>query len=59
LALQSLYHKLSPGGFVIIYDYASPECRAAVTAFRDSEGILDPVQNIDWTGAFWRKGASQ
>ena len=57
-ALDALYHKLSPGGFVIVDDYgAVPACAKAVHDFRDKHGITDPIEIVDWTGAFWRKGA--
>jgi hypothetical protein len=58
-ALQSLYDKVSAGGFIIVDDYAIPECRAAVKAFRGSQGITNEVQRIDWTGVFWRKGSTK
>jgi O-methyltransferase len=55
-ALISLYPKLSKGGFAIIDDYGAVEaCRKAVTDFRDSNKIGDPLQVIDWTGVYWRK----
>jgi len=55
-ALISLYPKLSKGGFAIIDDYGAVEaCRKAVTDFRDSNQIADPIHIIDWTGAYWRK----
>jgi O-methyltransferase len=55
-ALQSLYPKLSTGGYVIIDDYALPSCRLAVDDFRRELGISDELKEIDWTGAFWRRG---
>jgi len=54
-ALVNLYHRVSPGGFVIVDDYYSwPACRRAVDEFRAELGLLEPLQAIDWTGAFWR-----
>lgn len=56
VALRSLYHKLSPGGFVIVDDYGNIEaCRQAVTGFRAANGITDAIQNIDGAGVYWRK----
>jgi O-methyltransferase len=56
-ALEHLYSKVSDGGFVIVDDYgALPNCRAAVDDFRRMKFITDPIQLIDWTGVFWRKG---
>jgi Macrocin-O-methyltransferase (TylF) len=56
-ALENLYGKLSPGGFVIIDDYLIPACREAVHEFRDRLGIQDPIERIDDCGVFWRRGA--
>lgn len=55
-ALQSLYDRLSPGGFVIIDDYgAIPACRAAVDDFRKARSVVEPMIPVDWTGVWWRK----
>jgi O-methyltransferase len=56
-ALESLYPKLSPGGFVIIDDYGAVEgCRRAVCDFRLAHAIEQPLIDIDWTGKYWRRG---
>ena len=55
-ALEPMYDKVSPGGFVIVDDYgAVPGCAQAVHDFRDARGITDPIETVDWTGSFWRK----
>jgi hypothetical protein len=55
-ALNALYQKVEPGGFVIVDDYGDFEpCRRAIHEFRDNHGITDPIETIDWTGRFWRK----
>ena len=55
-ALVALYPKLSVGGFVIVDDYGGIDaCRAAVTDYRNSEGIDEPIRAIDWTGIYWRR----
>lgn len=55
-ALRSLYPKLSPGGYLIVDDYgAIPACKRAVTDFRESSGIDEPIETIDWTGVWWRR----
>jgi hypothetical protein len=54
-ALEALYNKLSPGGFVIVDDYILPKCRAAIADFRRAKAIADPVLDIDGAGVFWRK----
>jgi hypothetical protein len=56
--LESLYDRVSPGGFVIIDDYGAIEaCRHAVDTFRAERGIADPLRRIDWTGVYWRREA--
>jgi hypothetical protein len=56
--LIALYPKVSTGGYVIIDDYgALPNCRAAVSDFRDANSIVDPIAAIDWTGVYWQKSA--
>ncbi len=53
--LDNLYHRVAPGGFVIIDDYdAIPACRLATEDFRRAHGIDHPIETIDWTGAYWR-----
>jgi O-methyltransferase len=54
-AFTNLYDKLSPGGFCIIDDYALAGCKQAVDDFRARFHITEPLQEIDWTGRFWRK----
>ncbi|WP_347565665.1 TylF/MycF family methyltransferase [Nocardioides sp. IC4_145] len=55
-ALDALYDKVSPGGYVIVDDYgAVPACAQAIHDFRDAHGITDPIETIDWAGVYWRK----
>lgn len=54
-ALQSLYGKLSIGGFVIVDDYCIDSCRHAVTDFRATHNIKDEIIDIDGTGVFWQR----
>lgn len=57
-ALEHLYGRLSPGGFVTIDDYgALGPCRQAVDEFRARHAIVDPLERIDWTAVAWRKTA--
>jgi len=56
-ALDNLYPRLSPGGFVIVDDGALPACRAAVDDFRTRHVITEPLREIDWTGLFWQRSA--
>ncbi|MCU1256506.1 MAG: putative O-methyltransferase, partial [Candidatus Angelobacter sp.] len=53
--LQSLYDKVSPGGYVIIDDYGAVEgCRRAVDDFREQRGINGELKHIDWTEVRWQ-----
>ena len=58
-ALQALYGRLSPGGYVIVDDYGLRDdaCRRAVHDFRRMHGISDAILDIDGWGAYWRRGA--
>jgi O-methyltransferase len=57
-ALDALYDRLSPGGFVIIDDYFLEPCARAVQEFRDRLGIADPIHDIDGMGRYWRRSAA-
>jgi O-methyltransferase len=55
-ALQALYSKLSIGGYCVIDDYYSHSgARTAVNEFRQAKGIQEPIERIDWAGAFWQR----
>lgn len=55
-ALSALYSKLSIGGYCIIDDYYTHSgARQAVTEYREAKGITEPIEQIDWAGAFWRR----
>ncbi|MFA7243612.1 MAG: TylF/MycF/NovP-related O-methyltransferase [Sulfuricellaceae bacterium] len=54
--LNNLYHKVSPGGFVIVDDYhAVPVCKFAVDEFRARHAIRESLETIDHSAVFWRK----
>jgi O-methyltransferase len=54
--LVHLYPKLSPGGYVIVDDYGYVEsCRQAVSDFRARHGVVDQIQEIDWSGIYWQR----
>jgi O-methyltransferase len=56
VALDALYPKVSPGGYVIVDDYKNlPGCKAAVDDYRAENGIDEPMQDIDWTAIFWQR----
>jgi O-methyltransferase len=55
-ALEALYPKVSPGGYVIIDDYgAIQNCKEAVEDYRNAHRIIDPMEWVDWTGVWWQK----
>lgn len=55
-ALESLYPRLSSGGFCIVDDYGAIEgCRAAVEDYRTREDITESLVKIDKTGVYWRR----
>ena len=55
-ALDHLYPKLSPGGYVIVDDYGIPGCAAAVHEYRERHGIEDEICFIDPYSIYWRRG---
>jgi Macrocin-O-methyltransferase (TylF) len=58
-ALVNLYHKLSPGGYVIVDDYGEDDwtnCRQAVDEFRTSRGITDELIEVDKRCFYWQRG---
>lgn len=56
LALDVLYPKLSPGGFVIIDDYGLPfGCRRAVDEYREEYGIEERILWVNQQVVFWQK----
>jgi hypothetical protein len=54
--LTHLYPKLSPGGYCIIDDYNIENCRRAVHDYRERHDITAPLQVIDRSSRYWRKG---
>jgi hypothetical protein len=54
-ALQALYDRVAPGGFVIVDNYgALSQCARAVHDFRGGRNITEPLSMIDCIGVFWR-----
>ncbi len=57
-ALESLYDRISVGGYVIVDDYGNVAgCRQAVHDFRKARGISDTIRPIDWAGVYWRRSS--
>jgi hypothetical protein len=56
-ALEALYHRLSPGGFVIIDDYGSAGlgARQAVDDFRRQQSIRATLRGVNENIAYWEK----
>jgi O-methyltransferase/8-demethyl-8-(2,3-dimethoxy-alpha-L-rhamnosyl)tetracenomycin-C 4'-O-methyltransferase len=56
VALDALYPKLSPGGFVILDDVNFlPSCGQAVGDYRHRHGITAPMHQVDWSASWWQK----
>jgi hypothetical protein len=55
VALEHLYPRLEPGGFLIADDYWLRSSRQAIHDYRARHGIEEEIQPIDWAGAYWRK----
>jgi O-methyltransferase len=57
-ALKALYPKLSNGGFCVIDDYYTHSgARQAIADYREEHHITEPIEQIDWAGAFWRRAS--
>ena len=54
VALNALYHKVEPGGFVIVDDYLLPNCAKAVADFRVAKGIVAPLHDVDGAAVWWQ-----
>ncbi len=55
-AFEALYHKLQPGGVLIVDDYgAIDSCKEAVHDFRRQNGITESINDIDSIGVYWVK----
>jgi len=62
-AIELLYPHLSPGGFLVIDDFADwPSCRQAIDLYRRRHGITEPITLVPHRpkgeivrGAYWRK----
>ncbi len=56
LTLEALYPGLEVGGYVIFDDYFFlPACQRAVDDYRREHGISEPIEQVDWNGARWRR----
>ncbi|CAO4173743.1 TylF/MycF/NovP-related O-methyltransferase [Methylorubrum populi] len=53
--LETLYAKVSPGGFIIVDDYILKACRAAVDDYRTQHNINEPIIAVDGAAVYWRK----
>ncbi len=54
-AMDALYSKLSPGGFLIVDDYFLAPCARAINEFRAKHGINEVILPIDGMGVYWRR----
>jgi O-methyltransferase len=56
IALETLYPKLSPGGFVVVDDFnLIPPCRQAVIDYRSRHDITAAMHEVDWNASWWQK----
>jgi hypothetical protein len=56
ISLESLYDKVSPGGYIVIDDYHVVKgCRQAVDDFCFTRKINEKMIEIDGVGIYWRK----
>lgn len=53
--LVNLYPRLAVGGYLILDDYGFENSRAAVEDYRREHGISEPIERVDWVGAYWRR----
>lgn len=58
VALECLYPGLADGGYLIVDDYAIPECKRAVDEFRDGHSITSQIEAIDVVSNRWRRNAA-
>jgi hypothetical protein len=57
-ALECLYPRVAPGGFIIVDDYGAYDvCRQAVDEYRSAHGIDEPIEFVNKFVVYWRKGA--
>jgi len=55
-AIRVLYPKLSVGGYLIVDDYLNiAACKKAVDDYRKECSISEPIQEVDWTGVYWKR----
>lgn len=52
--LSALFDRVTPGGFVIVDDYALRGAREAVHDFLDGRGLSPEISDIDGIGAYFR-----
>ena len=57
--LEAMYHRVSPGGFVIVDDYILKPCREAIMDFRKKLAITDAIEEVDGAAVYWRKTAAR
>ncbi|RKP52847.1 macrocin O-methyltransferase [Trinickia fusca] len=55
-AIEALYPRVSPGGFVIVDDYGLPTgCARAIDEYRAWHGIDAPLNAVGGQAVWWRK----
>jgi len=55
-AIEQLYPRLSPGGYVIVDDYGCPfGCRRAIDEYRAKHGVTAAICRVNRQTVYWRK----
>lgn len=56
-ALSALYPKLSPGGYLIVDDYALAGCEKAVSDYRMANNINEEILQVDGCAVYWQRAS--
>lgn len=54
-ALSALYPRLSPGGYLIVDDYALAGCQQAVSDYREANQISEEISPVDSCAVYWQR----
>jgi cephalosporin hydroxylase len=58
-ALELLYERVAPGGFIVAEHYDAEGCRAAIDGFRARRRIEGSLDRADWTGVSWQRAPDE
>jgi len=54
-ALEAIYDKVAPAGFVVVDGLDAEGARMALEEFREARGISEPLDRVDAAAVAWRK----